>query len=37
VAALAAAQFSAEELAGASETLRKLERFWTGMINYGGG
>ena len=22
---------------GSSEALRKLERFWTGMVNYGGG
>jgi DNA-binding MarR family transcriptional regulator len=37
VAALVAAQISREELVQASDTLRKLERFWTGMINYGGG
>jgi DNA-binding MarR family transcriptional regulator len=37
VAALAGAQISPEELAQMSDALRKLERFWTGMINYGGG
>jgi DNA-binding MarR family transcriptional regulator len=37
VAALAGAQITQEELMQSSEVLRKLERFWTGMINYGGG
>lgn len=36
VAALPAASISPEELTKASEILKKLERFWTGMINYGG-
>ena len=35
--ALAAAKISREELLQSGETLRKLERFWTGLINYGGG
>lgn len=34
---LADAKVSSEELATACEALRKLERFWTGMINYAGG
>ncbi len=37
VAALPASKISPEELTQASETMRKLERFWTGMIGYGGG
>ncbi len=37
VAALPGASISADELAKMDEILRKLERFWTGMINYGGG
>ena len=37
IAALTVAKISPEELAQSSETLRKLERFWTGMINYSGG
>lgn len=37
IAGLPAAKITPEELAQSSETLRKLERFWTGMINYGGG
>ena len=37
VSALNAAGISAEELAQSSDVLRKLERFWTGMINYAGG
>lgn len=36
VAALANANISAEELTKASEILKKLERFWSGMVNYGG-
>ncbi|MDR3425665.1 MAG: winged helix DNA-binding protein [Alphaproteobacteria bacterium] len=35
--ALAHAKITPEELTEASEVLRKLERFWTGMINYAGG
>ncbi len=37
ITALPAANISADELVKASEILRKLERFWTGMINYSGG
>lgn len=37
VAALPNAKISTEELNLASDVLRKLERFWTGMINYAGG
>ena len=37
VAALPASKISPEELSQASETMHKLERFWAGMINYGGG
>jgi len=37
VAALPAATITSQELTQASDILRKLERFWTGMINYGGG
>ncbi|MDR3450136.1 MAG: winged helix DNA-binding protein [Alphaproteobacteria bacterium] len=37
VGALAGSQITSEELTKASETLKKLERFWTGMINYAGG
>ncbi len=35
--ALTNAKITSEELTQASDILRKLERFWTGMINYGGG
>ena len=37
VAALGSANLTSDELSKTSETLRKLERFWTGMVNYGGG
>jgi DNA-binding MarR family transcriptional regulator len=37
VGTLANAKITPEELTQASEVLRKLERFWTGMINYAGG
>jgi DNA-binding MarR family transcriptional regulator len=37
VANLPSANITADELNKASEILRKLERFWTGMINYSGG
>jgi DNA-binding MarR family transcriptional regulator len=37
VAALPGANITADELTKSSETLRKLERFWTSMVNYGGG
>ena len=37
VAALPGANITPEELVKASEVLRKLERFWSGMVNYGGG
>ena len=36
VTALANTGISDSELTASSETLRKLERFWTGMISYGG-
>jgi len=36
-AALPAAKITPEELLQAGDVLRKLERFWTGMINYAGG
>jgi DNA-binding MarR family transcriptional regulator len=36
-AALPNAKITPEELTQAGEVLRKLERFWTGMINYAGG
>jgi DNA-binding MarR family transcriptional regulator len=36
VAGLGATGITAEELTKSSDTLRKLERYWTGMINYGG-
>ncbi|MDD3370262.1 MAG: MarR family winged helix-turn-helix transcriptional regulator [Alphaproteobacteria bacterium] len=36
-ASLAKAQITPEELAKTCEVMRKLERFWTGMINYAGG
>lgn len=36
-AGLVNAKISPEELAGTCDILRKLERFWTGMINYAGG
>ena len=34
---LTGANISAEEITKANETLKKLERFWTGMVNYSGG
>jgi DNA-binding MarR family transcriptional regulator len=37
VVGLHAASLTDEELTKSSDTLRKLERFWSGMINYGGG
>jgi DNA-binding MarR family transcriptional regulator len=37
IAALGTAKITPEELGQASDTLRKLERFWSGMINYAGG
>jgi DNA-binding MarR family transcriptional regulator len=37
VAALSGSNITDEELIKASDILRKLERFWSGMINYGGG
>jgi len=37
VSALPAAHITSEELTQAIDALRKLERFWSGMINYGGG
>jgi len=37
VADLANANIPAEEITKANETLKKLERFWTGMVNYSGG
>ena len=36
VTALPAANITADDLVKVSEGLRKLERFWTGMVNYGG-
>jgi DNA-binding MarR family transcriptional regulator len=36
-AALANAKITPEELTQAAAVLRKLEHFWTGMINYAGG
>jgi len=36
VALLPQAQIGSEELTKGNELLRKLERFWTSMINYGG-
>jgi DNA-binding MarR family transcriptional regulator len=36
-ASLTNAKLTPEELVQAAEVLRKLERFWTGMINYAGG
>lgn len=36
-ASLDKAQISLEELTRTCDVLRKLERFWTGMINYAGG
>lgn len=36
VALLTQAQIGSEELTKGNELLRKLERFWTSMINYGG-
>ncbi len=37
VGALSGAGITSDELNTASDILRKLERFWTGMINYSGG
>ncbi len=37
VGGLQAANITGEELTKSSEILKKLERFWTGMINYAGG
>ena len=34
---LTTSNINADELTKVSEILRKLERFWTSMINYGGG
>jgi DNA-binding MarR family transcriptional regulator len=36
-ASLSNAKITPEELVEACEVMRKLERFWTGMINYAGG
>ena len=36
-AALANAKISREEVSSCCDVLRKLERFWTGLINYAGG
>lgn len=36
-ASLENAKISTEELTNTCDVLRKLERFWTGMINYAGG
>jgi len=36
VASLEKGNISAEELTKTNDILRKLERFWTGMVNYGG-
>jgi DNA-binding MarR family transcriptional regulator len=36
-ASLGNAKITPEELTQAGDVLRKLERFWTGMINYAGG
>ena len=36
VGALSGSGIAADELTKACETLRKLERFWTGMVNYAG-
>jgi DNA-binding MarR family transcriptional regulator len=36
VAALSGAAIGGEELTKACDVLRKLERFWTGMVNYAG-
>lgn len=37
VGTLQGANITSEELTKSSEILKKLERFWTGMINYSGG
>lgn len=37
IVSLASANLTSDELNKSSEILRKLERFWTGMINYNGG
>ena len=34
---LTGANISADEITKANETLKKLERFWTSMVNYSGG
>lgn len=36
VTALAGSNITQDELVKASDILKKLERFWSGMINYGG-
>ncbi|MEJ0063054.1 MAG: MarR family transcriptional regulator [Alphaproteobacteria bacterium] len=36
VAAIAGAGLTAEEITKGNEVMKKLERFWTSMINYGG-
>ena len=36
VALLAQAQINQDDLAKGNDVMRKLERFWTSMINYGG-
>jgi len=36
-ASLGNAKITAEELTQAADVMRKIERFWTGMINYAGG
>lgn len=36
IGALAGSNLTSDEIAKASDTLKKLERFWTGLINYGG-
>lgn len=37
VAALQGANITSDELSKANDILKKLERFWSGMINYSGG
>jgi hypothetical protein len=36
IAALAAAGIGGDDFVRLCESLRKLERFWVGMVNYGG-
>jgi hypothetical protein len=36
VNALAGAQITSEDITKSTEVLRKLERFWTAIINYNG-